>query len=67
MRLMRAERGLSQEELADRAQLHRTNVSKIERELHAISVDNLYWIAQALNVAPSDLIDPAFEVPLAPK
>lgn len=56
MRLLRAERGFSQEELAERAGLHRTNVSKIERGLHAVSMDNLYWIARALSVAPCDLL-----------
>jgi len=56
VRRLRAERQLSQEELADRAEIHRTNISKIERGLHAVSVDNLHWIARALGVEASDLL-----------
>jgi transcriptional regulator with XRE-family HTH domain len=56
IRRLRAEREISQEELADRAELHRTNISKIERGLHAVSIDNLHWIARALGVDASDLL-----------
>lgn len=56
VRRLRSERGLSQEELADRANLHRTNISKLERKLHAISIDNLHWIAAALGVSPEELV-----------
>lgn len=56
LRRLRDERGLSQEELAHRAELHRTNVSKIERGLHAVSVDNLHWLATALGVEAADLL-----------
>lgn len=64
VRRLRQLREISQEELADRAALHRTNVSKLERELHAISIDNLYWIAKALGVAPEELLrDPRSRLP----
>jgi transcriptional regulator with XRE-family HTH domain len=56
VRRLRAAREMSQEELAARSELHRTNVSKLERSLHAVSIDNLYWLAKALGVAPEDLI-----------
>ena len=56
VRRLRAEREISQEELAHRADLHRTNISKIERGLHAVSVDNLHWIANALGVEAADLL-----------
>jgi transcriptional regulator with XRE-family HTH domain len=56
VRRLREERELSQEELAHRADLHRTNISKIERGLQAVSVDNLHWIAKALGVDAADLL-----------
>jgi transcriptional regulator with XRE-family HTH domain len=56
VRRLRAERGISQEELADRSGLHRTNVSKLERSLHAVSIDTLYWIGKALGVTAEDLL-----------
>lgn len=56
MRRLRALRGVSQEELADRADIHRTNISKLERGLHAVSIDNLHWIANALGVEAADLL-----------
>jgi transcriptional regulator with XRE-family HTH domain len=56
VRRLRDERELSQEELAHRADLHRTNISKIERGLQAVSVDNLHWIAKALGVEAAELL-----------
>lgn len=58
LRRLRTERGWSQERLAQEADLHRTNMSKAERALHALSIDNLYWLAQALNVSPLELLRP---------
>jgi transcriptional regulator with XRE-family HTH domain len=58
VRRLRAERGWSQEELAERVDLHRTNVSKLERSLHSLSLDNLYWVADAFGVMPGDLLKP---------
>lgn len=64
VRRLRQLREISQEELADRSDLHRTNVSKLERKLHAISIDNLYWIANALGVPPEELLrDPHSKPP----
>lgn len=56
VRRLRQELDISQEELAFRAELHRTNVSKLERGLLNVSVDNLYWIAEALGVGPEALL-----------
>lgn len=41
---------LSQEELALRANLHRTYISDVEREVRSISLDNIQKLANALNV-----------------
>jgi transcriptional regulator with XRE-family HTH domain len=52
LRRMRRERGLSQEELADRAHLNRNYVGMIEREENAPTVDALEQLSTALNVDP---------------
>lgn len=55
----RVRRGLSQEELAHEAGLHRTYVGAVERGERNISVGSLYTLADVLAVAPSDLLQPA--------
>jgi transcriptional regulator with XRE-family HTH domain len=47
---------ISQEELADKAGLHRTYIGGIERGERNITLDSLQVIATALNVAPVELI-----------
>jgi transcriptional regulator with XRE-family HTH domain len=57
---VRAERerlGISQEELASRADLHRTYVGGVERGERNISLLNLLRIARALGVSPADLLE----------
>ena len=56
LRELRQEKGLSQEELADRAGLHRTYISQIERGIKSPSLRSLEQIAQALDVQLSTLI-----------
>lgn len=55
VRYWRKERGLSQEEFADRAQLHPTYVSGIETGYRNPTVKIIGRIAAALDVAPADL------------
>lgn len=50
LKLYRTERGLSQEEFAGIAGLHRTYISAIEREKRSISLDNIEKIAVALGI-----------------
>jgi transcriptional regulator with XRE-family HTH domain len=57
MRLIRKEKGLSQEALADIAGLHRTYIGAIERGEQNISLDNINKIAKALKIKPSKLLD----------
>ena len=52
----RAEQNISQEDLAFKCELHRTYISDIERNNRNISIDIIEKIADALNVAPSDLL-----------
>lgn len=56
VRELRIAAGLSQEELADRAGLHRTYVGGIERGERNIGVLNLFGLARALKVSPSELL-----------
>lgn len=53
---MRSELCLSQEALADKAELHRTYIGSIERSERNISIDNIERLAIALNVKVSDLL-----------
>jgi len=47
---------ISQENLADLADIHRTYVSQIERGLKMPTLAILFKIAHALQIKPSDLI-----------
>jgi transcriptional regulator with XRE-family HTH domain len=49
------DRGMSQEELAQRAGLHRTYVSGVERGLRNVSIDNIEKIAGGLGILVSTL------------
>ena len=46
----RTKSGLSQEAFAEKAGLHRTYISAIEREKRSIALDNVQKIADALNI-----------------
>ncbi|MBQ7955537.1 MAG: helix-turn-helix transcriptional regulator [Lachnospiraceae bacterium] len=52
----RANKSISQEELAFRCGLHRTYISDVERCSRNISIDNIEKIAVALDVSASDLL-----------
>ena len=49
--------GLSQEELAARAGLHRTYVSSLERGDRNVAVENIFALAAALGCKPGDLVN----------
>lgn len=59
LRRLRAQRGISQEQLADLAGLHRTYIGSVERSERNISIDNIERLAAALSVPLPDLVGEA--------
>lgn len=56
LKAARQAKGLSQEELAYRADIDRTYVSSLERCIYGASIDVVARLAAVLDVEPSDLI-----------
>jgi len=57
VRSERTRKGLSQEELAAKAGVHRTYIGMIERGEKNITLGNIEKISQALNIKVKDLFD----------
>lgn len=55
IRQRRNELGISQEKLAERANLHRTYISEIERGIRNPSLENISNLAKALDISVSSL------------
>lgn len=56
LRILREDKGFTQEELADRAGMHFTYVGQIERGLRNPSLINLHKLAKALRVDAGTLL-----------
>ncbi len=61
IKTQRASLGISQEELAHRAGLHRTYVSDLERGVRNPSLDSVEKLARALELSMSQLFEKASE------
>ena len=56
VRTLRNALGISQEELAERADLHRTYVGDIERGERNVALINILALAKGLGCSPTDLL-----------
>ena len=56
LRKLRRARGLSQEELAHRAEIDRTYISSLERSIYAAGIDVVDRLGRALEVEAADLL-----------
>jgi PAS domain S-box-containing protein len=57
LRQLRHEKGISQEDLSLKADLHRTYVSLLERELRTPSLKTVVKICRVLEITPADMMD----------
>jgi transcriptional regulator with XRE-family HTH domain len=57
LKSLRSEKGLSQEELGFRANLHRTFISQLERGLKSPTLDTLYDLCGVLGITASALLE----------
>ena len=57
VRTARKGNSLTQQELADRASLHRTYIADIERGRRNVSLVNITALARALEISPSKLLN----------
>ena len=57
IRAFRQKMGISQEELADRAEIHRNYISQVEGGKRNLSFYSVVKVARALKVTPSKLIE----------
>ena len=55
IKLIRLNKGISQEELAELAGLHRTYISDVERGARNVSLVNIWRISEGLGIFPSEL------------
>jgi transcriptional regulator with XRE-family HTH domain len=60
LREARRNAGISQEELAERSDLHRTYISQLERGLKSPSLDVMVAIAKGLRMTPLEFVSRVF-------
>jgi transcriptional regulator with XRE-family HTH domain len=64
--IIRRRAGLSQEDLAALAGLHRTEIGNLERGLRLARIDTVVKLAGALEIAPGDLLKGMAWLPARP-
>lgn len=60
VRYLRMKRGLSQEELAFKADLNMNSISTLERGINNVKIKTLYAIANALDVKIEEILNCTF-------
>ena len=60
VRYLRNKKGISQEELAFRANLNMNSISTLERGINNVKIKTLYSIADALDVKVEDILNCSF-------
>ncbi|HEX4730521.1 MAG TPA: helix-turn-helix transcriptional regulator [Solirubrobacterales bacterium] len=63
LRRVRKREDLSQEKLAKRASLHRTEIGLLEKGLRVCRIDTLIRLAGAMAIPPGELLDGIYWVP----
>ena len=64
LKVFRGKQSMSQEALADRAGVHRTQINKIEQGLVNVKLDTLVALADALGVSEVQLLLEPVETPI---
>lgn len=62
MRSLRKAKQWSQEDLAERCNMHRTYIGSIERCQQNVSIDNISKIAKAFRIKLHELLTPGFRL-----
>ena len=57
LRKLRIEKGLSQEQLAWKAEMELSQISRIERGIISTGLSQLFMLSEALDLKPKDLFD----------
>jgi transcriptional regulator with XRE-family HTH domain len=67
MRELRAQRGVSQDDVAREADVHPTAIGRLERGSREPRLTTILRVARGLGVQPGELLDQLSETPLKPR